>query len=98
VPDYVRTLLRVIRESYGRCIFICAAGAEEESTPILAQRVCPSADARGVGSKNTHASCGPRPTAPLGDPLTRCSTRLPGAATHVVYKALESAAGADRRR
>jgi acyl-[acyl-carrier-protein] desaturase len=94
VPDYVRTLLRVIRESYGRSHFHLRWGAEEEKHADLWRNAVLSLGRRSVdwmedytGVLRTQAY-----ELPWDDPLHMLFYAVfQERATHVVYRALASA-------
>jgi acyl-[acyl-carrier-protein] desaturase len=96
VPDYVRTLLRVIRESYGRSHFHLRWGAEEEKHADLWRNAVLSLGRRSVAWVEEHTRILRAQTyeLPWDDPLHMLFYAVfQERATHVVYKALESAVG-----
>ena len=94
-PDYVRTLLRVIRESYGRSHFHLRWGAEEEKHADLWRNVVLSLGRRSVDwmEERTAMLRAHSYELPWDDPLHMLFfTVLQERATYVVYHALERAA------
>jgi len=94
VPDYVRTLLRVIRESYGRSHFHLRWGAEEEKHADLWRNALLSLGRRSVEWVEEHTRALRRQTyeLPWDDSLHMLFYAVfQERATHVVYKALGSA-------
>jgi acyl-[acyl-carrier protein] desaturase len=94
-PDYVRTLLRVIRESYGRSHFHLRWGAEEEKHADLWRNAVLSLGRRSVDwvEARTAALRANRYELPWDDALHMLFfTVLQERATYVVYHALERAA------
>jgi acyl-[acyl-carrier-protein] desaturase len=101
VPDYVRTLLRVIRESYGRSHFHLRWGAEEEKHADLWRNALLSLGRRSVSWVEEHTRILRARTyeLPWDDPLHMLFYAvLQERATHVVYKALESAVAGGQSR
>jgi acyl-[acyl-carrier-protein] desaturase len=100
VPDYVRTLLRVIRESYGRSHFHLRWGAEEEKHADLWRNALLSLGRRSLAWVEEHTSALRAQTyeLPWDDSLHMLFYAVfQERATHVVYKALESAVGGGSR-
>ena len=94
-PDYVRTLLRVIRESYGRSHFHLRWGAEEEKHADLWRNVVLSLGRRSVDwmEERTATLRASAYELPWDDALHMLFfTVLQERATYVVYHALERAA------
>jgi acyl-[acyl-carrier-protein] desaturase len=101
VPDYVRTLLRVIRESYGRSHFHLRWGAEEEKHADLWRNALLSLGRRSVSwvEAQTRVLRARTYELPWDDPLHMLFyTVFQERATHVVYKALESAVSGGQPR
>jgi acyl-[acyl-carrier-protein] desaturase len=94
-PDYVRTLLRVIRESYGRSHFHLQWGAEEEKHSELWRNCVLSLGRRSVAWVEAHTDTlrAHKYEMPWDDALHMLFyTVLQERATYVVYRAFERAA------